>query len=54
MLIKEVLFKVKCTDNIVFVIDSLSALNEAKNEEYNTVNLLWSISDHLKVLAQNS
>lgn len=43
----------KSSENLIFVIDSLSGLNEAKNEEYKTVNLLWSISDHLKLLALN-
>ena len=53
MLIKEVLFRVKSSENIVFVIDSLSTLNEDQNEQYKTVNLLWAISDHLKALADS-
>ena len=53
MLIKEALFQVKSKDKLLFVIDSLSALNESKNEEYKTVNLLWNISDHLKLLTSS-
>lgn len=34
------------------MIESLSALNESKNEEYKTVNLIWTISDHVKALAK--
>lgn len=52
-MIKEVLFRVKATDNILFVIDSLSTLNEDKKEEYKAVNLIWTISDHLKMLVDN-
>lgn len=32
----------------------MTFLNGDKNWEYKTVNLVWSISDHLKIMSKNN
>jgi hypothetical protein len=50
MIIKESLFKIKSIEKIISVIDSITILNNDKNEEYKIVNLFWSIFDHMKLI----
>jgi hypothetical protein len=53
MIIKETLFRVSSIQKLMQIIDFMSFMSKDKGEEYKIVNLLWSISDHLKTLAIN-
>lgn len=52
MIIKESLFNIKSESCLLAVVDSLDFRGKSKNEEYGTINLLWTIADHVKALYQ--
>lgn len=52
MIIKEVLFQVKSFDKLKELIDYISFVSNDKSEEYKIVNLIWNVSDHVKMLAE--
>ena len=51
MIIKEALFRVASPDKLSAVIDAVALLGNHSKEEYKTVNLVWSIFDHMKTMS---
>ena len=52
MIIKEVLFEVRSFKKLEELIDYVSFVSNDKSEEYKIVNLIWNVSDHVKMLAE--
>ena len=50
MIIKEALFRVVSAQKLSLVIDAVALLNNDNKQQYKTVNLVWSIFDHMKTM----
>jgi hypothetical protein len=50
-IVREVLFRVRSCERVLEVIDAIGFVSKDKNEEYKVISLIWSVSDHLNMLA---